>query len=150
MHVALNRFSTTNESTIGTLLIDGVFQCFTLEDSFRLVKMPEHTRISEGVYDINLRSDGDMDARYKKQFGEIHKGMLWLLNVPQFEWIYIHYGNAPKNTHGCILVGDNCHNNTIEDHWVGNSISAYLRIYKKISEAIIEHEPVKISINMMG
>jgi len=102
----MERIVSDDDSTIGTLLMDGAFAGFTCEDEFRLVKVPKETRIPAGRYEIKLRKHSDMLERYEAKFGPWHTGMLWLQDVPNFEWIYIHIGNTERHTAGCILVGD--------------------------------------------
>ena len=137
MHLHLMRLSTSQESTGGALYINGEFSCFTLEDTQRYEKIEGETRIPSGFYDIALRNAGGMTKRYEKRFGELHKGMLWLRNVPNFKWVYIHSGNKKEHTEGCILVGDTLNNNQLENGFTGKSSQAYKRIYPSIVDAIL-------------
>ena len=131
----LFRFSSRPVSTLGLIMADlndgKVFRCFTLEDEYREVKVSGETRIPAGKYEIKLRTVGGMHSRYSKRF-DWHKCMLWLQDVPGFEWIYIHPGNKHEHTEGCILTGDGSHSNLIDDGSVSSSVAAYERIYKEI------------------
>lgn len=106
----LTRYSSQEESTLGYVMAGSeemgkAFRCYTLEDEHRDVKVPGETRIPAGRYEIKLRTEGGMHQRYATKH-TWHRGMLWLQNVPGFEWIYIHPGNTDDHTEGCILVGD--------------------------------------------
>ena len=150
MHLHLSSFSTSKFSTLSTLSVDGIFECFALEDEKHYIKLTAHTRIPEGRYVILLRSQGGMDARYTERFGNRHKGMLWLMDVPGFKYIYIHYGNEPADTEGCILVGNICHNNQRDNHFIGDSISAYLRLYDQVVVSVDRGEPVVITVSRIS
>jgi len=93
MEITIDRLQDNGHSTIGVMKIDGVFEAFTLEDTYHAIKVPGETRIPAGKYDIKLRTEGGLHNKYKAKFGSMHKGMLWLQNVPGFEWVYIHIGN---------------------------------------------------------
>jgi hypothetical protein len=106
------------------------------------VKVPGETRIPAGTYQIKLRPEGGMNAKYAARFPADHRGMLWLQDVPGFEWVYIHIGNTDDDTLGCILVGDTAN---IEGT-LARSEQAYRRIYGTISNAILAGEPVSITV----
>ena len=146
MNLRLLRLTTSDESTLGALYIDHEFVCFTLEDSKRKVKVAGETRIPVGTYEITLRNEGRMTKRYANKWGSMHKGMLWLRNVPNFEWVYIHTGNKRGHTQGCILVGDSLNNNQIKDGFVGASGNAYKRIYPQIAHDIQSGKHVEITM----
>ena len=94
------------DATNGLLFIDGKFECYTLEDEYRTVKVMHETCIPEGTYPIEFRTVGGFDAKYTKRYGaDFHKGMLWIRGVPEFEYILIHTGNTDSHTSGCLLVG---------------------------------------------
>ncbi len=134
MHLQLLRFSSQADSTLGALFLDGVFQCFTLEDEQRNKKVYGETRIPAGRYSIQLKIHGGFHERYGQRFIAFHKGMLWLRNVYNFDNILIHIGNKDDDTAGCILVGDTCHSNSGGGKgFIGESTNAYKRIYPKIA-----------------
>jgi hypothetical protein len=100
MNLTLKRRFFKETYTIGSLSIDGVYFCDTLEDRYRA--MPEEkkiygqTAIPPGTYRVIMS--------YSNRFKRI---MPELLNVPFFEGIRIHSGNTDADTAGCILVGRN-------------------------------------------
>ena len=104
LELSLIRRHDTKKQTLGELRIDGQLECFTLEDTFRHVKVMNETRIPEGRYEIKPRKVGSMVKRYKEMYGKEHY-MLHLQNVHNFTFVYIHPGNTEEDTSGCILLG---------------------------------------------
>ena len=136
MYLKLKRYSDNKESTLGLLYVDGRFECYTIEDTHRDIKVSGQTRIPSGTYEIKLRNVGGMTKKYKKKFPNDHIGMLHLQNVFNFKYVYIHIGNKATHSEGCILVGDTANNNEIKGGFVGGSGVAYLRLYKKIVRSL--------------
>ena len=120
MNLELIRQSLTDQSTIGELAADGVFQCFTLEDPVRPVKIKGITAIPAGNYNVVVT----FSPKFKK--------LLPLLeNVPNFEGVRIHTGNTPADTLGCILVG------RVRDRdAVRESRLAFQPLFEKIQSAL--------------
>lgn len=135
MKLTLKRFSDNGKATLGLLFIDNGFACYTLENTFHINKIQGETRIPAGHYKLELRRVGGMVKKYDNDFKD-HDGMLHLKEVPGFEYVYIHVGNTPKDTHGCILVGSTQTSNADRDGSVGMSRVAYENIYKRIHDAI--------------
>ena len=147
MKLQVLRFSSESDSTSGLLfdITDGIkFLAYTLEDERREEKVMSETRIPAGTYEIKLRTEGGHHNKYASRYGYMHKGMLWLQDVPNFKWILIHCGNTDEHTAGCLLVGDSQENNQIKKNgFIGSSSNAYKRIYPAIAEAV-ENEGVII------
>lgn len=141
MRLHLARFARSTDASMGALAIDGRFSCFTLEDEARAIKVQNETRIPAGLYQIRLRIEGGMHEKYRSKF-DYHVGMLWLQQVPGFEWVYIHIGNTDDDTAGCILVGDGA----ISSFELVQSAQAYRRLYRAVSGALISGEAAEILI----
>jgi len=140
MKLKVLRISSQEDSTSGLLFLEQNnkldFLCYTLEDEHRDNKVRGETRVPQGTYQIKLRQEGGFHEKYKKRFS-FHKGMLHVVNVPNFEYILIHTGNTDEHTAGCLLVGDSQENNVIiKDGFIGKSTNAYKRIYPDIVEAL--------------
>lgn len=150
MQITLARLSSGPESTIGALYVDGRFACFTIEDQYRAVKVAGETRIPAGEYEIKLRTVGGFHQRYAVRFPNIHRGMLWLMDVPGFEYILLHCGNTDADTDGCILVGDGVHENVTTRGYLNASTSAYTRLYPQVAAAIAQGERVTIKVEDRG
>jgi len=147
MKLQVLRFSSESDSTNGLLfdVTEGVkFLAYTLEDERGEEKVMSETRIPAGTYEVKLRTEGGHHNKYASRYGSMHKGMLWLQDVPNFKWILIHCGNTDEHTAGCLLVGDSQENNQIKENgFIGSSSNAYKRIYPSIAEAV-ENEKVTI------
>ena len=52
MKLQVVRFQFGKDATNGMLFIDGEFECYTLEDEYRDVKVMGETCIPEGTYDV--------------------------------------------------------------------------------------------------
>lgn len=114
---------------LGQLLINGIFECFTLEDIPREVKIKGETAIPAGRYQVII----DFSNRFQVR-------MPLIVNVPGFTGVRIHWGNWAKDTDGCPLVGT-----TKGVDFIGNSRAAYNRLFKKLENAL-KTEKVWITI----
>jgi hypothetical protein len=71
--------------------------------------------------------------------------MLWVRDVPNFEYILIHIGNTDQNSSGCLLVGDSQTQNITKNGFIGASTDAYKRIYPKIADVLVSGGKVDIT-----
>jgi hypothetical protein len=146
MDYSLLRIKSRGDYTIGgifehkTALSKPNFLCFSLEDEFRKEKLKAETRIKFGRYKLELRTEGGLTQKYARKFPGMHVGMIWLRDVPDFKWVYIHVGNTDDDTEGCIVVG----NGALSDR-LTNSVDAYSFIYPKMV-ASIRSGPTYITI----
>ena len=134
------------DATNGLLFINGIFECFTLEDEVRDVKVHSETAIPLGEYEIKLRTVGGFHAKYTDRYGAaFHKGMLELQDVPNFQYILIHTGNTDQHTAGCLLVGETQQDlDKGKDGFVGGSGDAYKKMYPKVLKCLLSGEKVTI------
>jgi hypothetical protein len=148
MELRVQRISSGDEASLGVMHDisgDPSFLCYTLEDQFNEPKVPGETRIPPGRYQIKLRTEGGMFDRYQARF-PWHRGMLWLQDVPDFQFIYIHVGNKDDDSEGCLLVGDGQMQNVTERGQVTSSTSAYRRVYELILAALDNGEEVWVTV----
>jgi hypothetical protein len=139
------------DATNGLLFIDGLFECYTLEDQYQEVKVMHETCIPEGTYDIKFRTVGGFHERYKKRYGNSHYGMLHLQDVPGFTYILIHSGNTDEHTSGCLIVGETQQDLDVsEDGFVGSSGNAYVKLYNKIAKQLLIGNPVTIEYSKIN
>ena len=143
MELILKRDTFTSESTIGSLSIDGKFECFILEDKDRGLidtmsiseivgtKIYGKTAIPYGRYEI----DWTMSNRFKVM-------MPILKNVKGYEGIRIHKGNSEIDSLGCLLCGTKKASNRITE-----STAATNKLYAKIAEA--KKQGIKIYITIV-
>ena len=133
MELKLIRKRLYKDSTIGELLIDGYFECYTLEDEVRPPgeKVPGETAISAGTYKLVI----DKSDRFKCL-------MPHLLDVPMFTGVRIHSGNTDQDTEGCILVGSTI----VNENFIGNSKVAFDQLFSKLKLTFDLGEEIRITI----
>ena len=76
----------------------------------------------------------------------MHKGMLWLQNVPDFTFVYLHIGNDSAATRGCPLVGRVPNTSSSGEFRVYESTAAYRELYPKLAEPIAVGERVVLEV----
>lgn len=131
--IELRRIKYTDKSVQGELYIDGALVAYTLENAWKKNKK-RVSCIPSGEYKLIFDDAGRFNDRYGHQ-------VVKLDDVPDRSEILIHKGNYPKDTQGCILVGSSA-----GDDAVWSSSKAYDRVYKKISQKIIDNNKVTIKV----
>ena len=135
------------DATNGMLFIDGVFECYTLEDEVRDVKVYGETAIPKGTYPIEFRKEGGFHNRYSARYKNAHYGMLEIKDIPNFKWVLFHSGNTDENSAGCILVGDTQQDLDVsKDGFIGASRNAYKKMYEKIAVPMTNGKKVTLKI----
>jgi hypothetical protein len=142
MELKLTRTTRTDESTIGELTVNGVYEAFILEDTERGLKQSDtleqiksvkvygKTAIPSGRYEIAIT----FSNRFQKYLPLV-------MNVPGYEGIRIHPGNLPENTLGCLLPGEFRNHNKVT-----NSKKAFAALFNKL-KAVEKKEKIFIEIS---
>ena len=128
MEIIVNRFEKRSHSVVSEMLINGIHECYILEDTDRgldssmllseikTLKVPGKTAIPTGRYRITI----SFSNRFQKYLPELH-------DVTGFAGIRIHSGNTPEDTEGCLLPGL-----TFQNDCVGNSRVAFEKLMQKL------------------
>jgi len=142
MNIEVTRKIFGPKSTIGEMLIDGVHECFVLEDRDRgltqdmtredilAIKVKDETAIPVGTYEVTV----DLSDRFKRLMPHI-------LNVPGFDGIRIHPGNTDVDTAGCLLPG----RIYLDEDDVADSLLAFNQFFPKLRSAV-DHGKVFITV----
>ena len=139
MKIDVKRFEYGTNFTISKLFIDGIYECFVLEDKVRELdgvpvstwKIPNETAIPKGTYSvINTFSP------------HFNRALPLLVSVPGYEGVRIHPGNTDKNTEGCLLLGTTW----AGSDFIGASVLAFDAFYLKFSQALGIGEQVQLQI----
>ena len=128
--------------TIGTLYIDGLYVCETIEDRVRDYNMDGdledtgetkifgETAIPYGRYEVELT----MSPKFKRLLPLVK-------NVKHFTGIRIHRGNTAGDSHGCILPGENKQKGRVT-----KSTKYEMLIIERMLKAIKNGEEITIEI----
>lgn len=132
MKLILSRLFFTERSTCGELFLDGQIQrlCYTLE--LPMKDGQPGSAVLPGIYPIELAPSPKF----------LHSGDFWVqkyahqmphILIPHRSLIMFHWGNAPQDTDGCILVGL-----THDLDVIGESRAAFERLFAVIEESTKE------------
>lgn len=150
MEIKVIRKILTDETSIGDLLINGTFVCYTLEDRDRNlksdmtvadiqnIKVYSKTAIPYGSYRVtvtptSLTGVGERLIAGSKQLPLVN-------GVKGFDGIRIHRGNKATATAGCLLCGL-----TKGTDLIGDSTTAHNLVFNNIQTALAANETVTIT-----
>ena len=106
MKIKLIREVFTDKSTIGSLYLNDVFFCYTLEDKDRGLDQSQSvfTIQAKKLFGITAIPYGKYPLIVNKspKFGRL---LPRLQGIKGFDGVLIHRGNSAEHSHGCILVG---------------------------------------------
>lgn len=127
IQVTLTRVGEFQDATYGVLSVDGRPMFVTLEDAWRNNdKMV--SCIPKGTYKLRRHQS--------PKFGEC----FMVMDVPNRTHILIHAGNTHKDTHGCILLGQNFKTEGSEACILVSrpAVAKFMDLLKKVDEATLE------------
>jgi hypothetical protein len=126
--IKVERFLHHPDCEIGRVLVNGEFVCFSIEDARRTTKIAGETCIPEGVYPLGTRHSPKFSPKYGHD-------MLWVKDVPGFDFILIHTGNTISDTEGCLIIGNKIGVIDGKDA-VLNSKATYLAFHASVFDAV--------------
>jgi len=144
--IIVDRYPSEDDWTLSEFSINGVLQGFGVEDEHRDKKVHGETRIPNGIYPLGLRHSPKFSKEYYSdeqgylnrtktdRFNKIHE-MIWVLDVPNFQWILWHWGNTDDSTNGCYIVGSNFHTFSGQKGVSGSRVK-YTEVYPLIYQII--------------
>lgn len=130
MKIIVYRRPPNGGAMTGDVYVDGAYQCVSLEDIPRPVKIKGETAIPAGTYKIMVT----WSPRFERR-------LPLLLDVPGFEGVRIHPGNTAADTEGCILVGTSVAGNAVV-----NSRAAFNALFTKMEQAIDNEDGIAITL----
>lgn len=130
MELELKRDVPDELRMFGVLSVDGTYECETLEDPPREVKVAGKTAIPAGRYRVTLENS--------PKFGP---DTITINDVSGFTHIRIHAGNSENDTDGCPLVGQERTETTII-----RSRQALAHLKPKIQEGLQDGAEVWITV----
>ena len=143
--ITVLRYMDDGETTIGLLFLNEEFFCYTLEDTYRIIKIKGKTRIPCGTYKVNFRRElTPLTERYKetRPWFEYH---LEIKDVKGFTGIYIHSGSIHEHTDGCLLVGRSLNSSDMKK-LIYDSRDTFEQFYKTLKPKLDSGEYVRIKI----
>lgn len=134
MQLRLDRIQIDHDVTIGSLAVDGTWQCWTLEDVVRPrgIKVAGQTAIPFGTYRVLITPS--------PRFG---RDLPLLVDVPFFSGVRIHAGNTAADTEGCILVGTD---RGADGKSITRSRQAFDNLFIKLQAAIDRRDQIWLEI----
>ena len=106
MKIKVVRQVFTDKSTIGSLYVNDVFFCYTLEDKDRGLEQSQSLIMIQAkkLFGITAIPYGNYPLIVNKspKFGRL---LPRLQGIKGFDGVLIHRGNSAEHSHGCILVG---------------------------------------------
>lgn len=109
--------------TLSKFLINNIPFCYCIEDEIREIKIHGETAIPEGEYQLGTRYSPKFSKSFyyssslnklidSKEYTKLsdkldykEHELIWIKEVPKFQYVLIHTGNTDDHTEGCLIVG---------------------------------------------
>ncbi len=155
--VLVNRFDKEEDWTISRFYFDQTLKGYGMEDEIRAIKKKGETCIDGGIYELGLRLSPKFSHEYYRDgFGNLIQAkerktpilmktfpfeheLVWVMNVPKFEYVLWHWGNTDDETDACYLVGGTIGTIGNQAAVLGSRMK-YMEIYPELWRAIQEHK----------
>lgn len=134
MKIKTVQFEKGIDYMISRVYVDGVYECYFMEDPLRDVKIHGITAIPRGTYEIVVT----MSDRFKKM-------LPLLLNVSNYRGVRIHKLNVATETEGCLGPGKRL-GSLDGKRAVLDSKNAFDALFLKINNALEKGEKVFIEL----
>lgn len=135
MEFLLQRLWHDKEQTFGFVReANGLYKAYSLEDEPRIDKVKGETRIPAARYKLGIRKeDTPLTIKHRENYNKAYKTPWFkyhieVLNVKNFNSIYIHSGIDQTHTDGCLLFADKC-DLSLSVKPLANSLVAIKRFY---------------------
>ena len=129
--IKVERYSHNPDCEISKVYVRDEFFCYAIEDASRPVKIQNETCIPLGTYDLG--------TRFSPHFSPIfNHDMIWVQNVPDYEFVLIHHGNTILDTDGCLLVGQTVGTLQTADGVVRDAVLTSKPTYLNLYAAVID------------
>ena len=152
MELLLKRRFKGPKYTIGSLYINGIYECDVIEDVDRNLhdsmaeeeikskKVYGQTAIPYGTYNIDMKT---VSPKFKnRSWARPYGGKLpRLLNVKGFEGILIHVGNTAEDSLGCLICGEN----RVKGKVI-NSTACFMELMTSLLKAHLKGENITLTI----
>lgn len=155
--IRVERYNFKEDWTISRLYFLDRLVGYAVEDELREIKIHGETAIPEGFYPLDMRYSPKFSGQFRwseekqilldyREARDIRKfppqeylfenhQLIWIKEVPDFQYILMHWGNTDLDTDGCLVVGS--HLGVVKGREaVLNSRRFYSGLYPKIMPLI--------------
>jgi hypothetical protein len=119
----VGRYNRKPDWTISRLYINNIHDGYAVEDEIRDVKVHGETAIPYGTYKLghrqspkfsksflycekeNILIEPKDQARYSHELVFVPHELIWVMDIPGFEYVLIHWGNTDDDSSGCLIIG---------------------------------------------
>jgi hypothetical protein len=147
----VERYSFKKDWTLSRYYVNEALHGFGVEDELRDVKIKGETAIPFGKYKLGFRQSPKFsntfyynDAANKlikaDEYAALSSAekkkwrphdLIWVKDVPNFEYVLIHWGNTDDDTEGCYIVGNKVGVVSGQEGVLESRVN-YMKLYPKI------------------
>ncbi len=147
----VERYSFKPDWTLSRYYINDVLHGFGVEDEMRNIKVKGETAIPTGTYELGYRESPKFSTTFyyndtanklitSKDYAALSSvekkkwrphDLIWVKNVPNFEYVLIHWGNTDDDTDGCYIVGNKVGVLDGQEGVVESRVN-YMKLYPKL------------------
>jgi hypothetical protein len=122
--INVQRYIFTPDWTLSRYYINDTLSGFGVEDECRLQKVDGETAVPYGRYELGFRQSPKFSGTFyyhdtlnklitvaeyntlADKAGWHTHDLIWILNIPNFQYVLLHWGNTDLDTDGCYIVGN--------------------------------------------